>query len=60
MVEKSYREHLNETYTESYTVKDGDTLDRIAMIHGVNARDLAHVNKCLPNTVFPDQVIIKK
>ena len=56
MVEQSYRDQLVSTYTESYTVQDGDTFNKVAMMYGVSSKDLAYANKCSPEFVFPGKV----
>jgi LysM repeat protein len=56
MVEQSYRDQLVATYSETYTVQDGDTLNKIAMVHGVSSKDLAYANKCSPDFIFPGKV----
>ena len=56
MVEQSYRDKLVSTYSETYTVQDGDTLTKIAMIYGVSSKDLAYANKVSPDFIFPGKV----
>lgn len=54
MEKKDYKESLQDIYVGSYTVQKGDSLNRVAIMHGVSARNLAFVNKVLGDTLFPD------
>jgi LysM repeat protein len=38
-------------------VQDGDTLNKIAMIHGVSSKDLAYANKTSADFLFPGKVL---
>ncbi len=38
-------------------MKKGDSLNKVALMHGIPIKDLAFVNKVLNDTIFPDQVL---
>ena len=40
----SYRKELEAIYTDSYKVQSGDSLNKVALMHGIRAKDLAFVN----------------
>ena len=40
----SYRKELEAIYTDSYKVQSGDTLNKVALMHGIRPKDLAFVN----------------
>ncbi|WP_228548323.1 3D domain-containing protein [Sporosarcina obsidiansis] len=44
---------------ENYTVKDGDTLYRIAYNHGLSVETLMNLNRLTSNTIYPgDELIV--
>ena len=53
----SYRKELEAIYTDSYKVQSGDTLNKVALMHGIRPKDLAFVNQVLGETIFPDQIL---
>ena len=53
----SYIQELEATYTDNYTVKPGDSLNKVALIHGVRIKDLTSVNQILNETIFPGQIL---